>query len=186
MCGGAFSHQFVQRTAIDLQILEIAGSGIGGAAQNHHATIAIPQERLKGVTAHVWIHGDGIGTVTREGFEGILFGRAADVTALGIKNDRHMRCVFADMRNGCQQHVFEAGGSEIGDLRLVGADQIACRVDDGTVEGQHARSVARQVRRESTEIGIQADAHQRVGALPGLFKFFDEGHKAFRCGGAQA
>ena len=114
--------------------MQIAATGVGGTAEQNHATIAIGQERLDRIAAEIGIDRHRVGSVTLEGLDGVALGRAADVAALGIQYHGDAGMPLVNVRDQRFELVFSAAGGEIGDLRLEATDQIGRGVDDGGAE----------------------------------------------------
>ena len=86
---GQLRDDLVQLAPADLQVLQVAGAGIGGAAQDDDAAVLVRQERLQGIAAEVGIHGHGIGAVALEGLDGVALGGVADIAALAVQDHRN-------------------------------------------------------------------------------------------------
>src|SRR4029077_512676 len=68
---GELGHRLVQRAAADVEILQVARPGVGGAAQDDDAAVGVLQERLERIAAEVGIDRDRVGPVALEGLDGV-------------------------------------------------------------------------------------------------------------------
>ena len=107
---------------------------IRGPTKNNHPTVAVFKKRLYGILAQEGVHGYSVSVVTQKSFLGILFRRAANVPAFGIKDDRYGRIIFFYVGNGLFEYVFGGQGREVSDLRFIRTDQIVGGVNDRAVE----------------------------------------------------
>ena len=132
----------VQRTAPDVEVLELAGAGVARAADGEHR--AAGEQRGDRIAAEVRVARGGVGPVAAEQLAGVELGGRADVAALGVEDDRHVRMAVSDVRTHRLERSLRALRREMGDLRLEGADEIGGRVDDGeTARSHRARRRAR-------------------------------------------
>ena len=72
----------------DLEILQIARAGIGGAAEDEDALVLVTQERLERVAPQVRVHGHGVRPVALEGLSSVALGGVADVAPLAVEDHR--------------------------------------------------------------------------------------------------
>ena len=82
------------------------------------------------VCAHEGREGDGVAAVALEGFDGVLFGGAADVATFAVQDDGHMGRGAADVLHQALKLLFGAGGGKVGDLRFVGECQVGSGIND--------------------------------------------------------
>ena len=66
------------------------------------------------------------------------------------------------------------------ELRLVGADEVRGRIDDGLVELKDRRGLRGDAAREALDFRIEPDCGQRVVALPGARELLNESAHATR------
>ena len=86
---GFGQHVFEQRRRA--MKLKVFGAWVGCERQKHRPFVAERCERFHAVSAHVRCHGHGIRTEAGEQRLGVLQGRVANVSALGVGNDQHVR-----------------------------------------------------------------------------------------------
>ena len=169
---GQFSNVFVQqRLAFNrgqTLVLQIVTAGVGGATQQESAFAVVLQIGRHRVPAHEGRQGHGVGAVALKSFFGVLLGRAANVTALGVQNDRHMRGHAANMFHQAFELAFGAVRGKVSDLRLEAADQVGCGVHDGGAKVVDLVGIAFVAVRKFGGFGVQAHAkHGAVLALGG-------------------
>ena len=137
-----------QRPARDREILQIGRPGIAGF-QQHQQPLAAPRprrERLQGVAAEIGAEGDGVGldrTVIVEIGGGVIFGRAANIAAFGVQQDRQI--AGAGVVDNLMQG-FDAGPAEPlehGDLRLDHDHPAGDAVQKSGQKSGHRRGCAR-------------------------------------------
>jgi hypothetical protein len=78
-------------------VLQIVAAGVGGAAQQKCALARVLQIRLHRVKAHERRKRDGVRAVALKRLFGVLLGSGANVAALGVQDDRHVRRVGAQV-----------------------------------------------------------------------------------------
>ena len=171
-------HAQVERLAAGFQELQVRTARVGGAAQHDHAAVRPGEIGFDRVRAHVGADGDGIGAVALEGLGGVLFGRGADVAALGVQHQRDVGVVFLDVPAQRLELVLGAAGGEIGDLGLERARVGRGDVGDGPAEVEDAVGPSAQFSGKAGGIRVQADGQQGVGRGPGLRQFTGERHGA--------
>ncbi len=140
----------------DHQILQVARARVRGPAEHHDAAILAPQEGLERVASEVGIHRDGIGSVALEGLDGVALRGVADVAALGIENDRNAGVGAMNVFDGALELVFRLVRRVVGELRLVGADQVRRGVDDRLVELEDRRGLLGDLPGEALDLRIEA------------------------------
>ena len=99
--------------------------------------------------------------VALEQLTGVELGGRADVAALGVEDDRDVRVVALDVGAHRLQRRFGPLRREVGDLWLVGADEVGRGVDDRAAEPLDRIGCAGQRRRQPGRIGVEPDAQHR-------------------------
>src|SRR5579862_8752582 len=82
--------------------------------------------------------------------------------------------------DGALELVLGLVGGVVRELRLEGAHQVVGRVDDRAVELEDRRGAGGDVRRETLDFRVEADANQRVVSLPRAAQLVDEAAHATR------
>ena len=127
----------VERPAGHDQILELARTLVGGAAEHNDTLVRLLQERFVRLGPEVGMDRHRIRPEEVEGqFDIAMVGRA-DVPALGVENHWHIRRRDMDVRDGAPQsrNALRAILLVERDVRLIGADQVTGRHHDLVVEG---------------------------------------------------
>ena len=166
----------VKGSSVQLKVLKIDRTWIGGTAEDHDAFIRTRQEGRKGVCAHIGIHGHGIRAVTVEGLAGVHFCGRPDIAALGVENHRYARIRVVNVGNGQFKIVFAPGGGVVGDLWFVSTHQICRAVYNGAIKIKKRSVVAAKAIRNLVQVGIEAHAKQRIVFLPEGIQFINESH----------
>ena len=148
----------VQRHAAGIQRLQVGAARVGSATQHDGATLAALQVRQHRIETHVGIDRHGAGVVTLEGFTGVLLGGGADVAALGIEDQRHLRVRRSDVAAQVFELVFGTRCGEVGDLWLEGAGQVGGGVNNVLAKFQNCVWAALQRRWHALHVRVEADA----------------------------
>ena len=157
-------------------VLQIIPARIGGAAEQESTLAVVLQVGRDRVKPHEGRQRDRIGAIALEGFDGVLLGGAADVTALGVQNHRHVGRRRLDVGHQPLELVFGAVGREVRDLGLERHGQIGGGVHDGGAEIEDPAGVAFQRTREARGIGVQAHTQQGTVLRFGALQHVGEGH----------
>jgi hypothetical protein len=159
------------------QVLEIAGAGIRGAAQQYRAAIGARQKRQHRVLAHVGIDRHRIGAVAIERLARIGLGRVADVVALGVEDDERLRVRGRGCSDARGEFGFGADRAVERDLRLVGRRDAAVA---STMRRLNARSGWARPARSAGNLADRDPGRRRPGCCgePGL----DPGVRRSSCG----
>ena len=112
-------------------VLQIVTAGVGGAAQQKSAFAFVLEVRRHRVPAHEGREGDRVGAVALKSFDGVLLGGAADVAALGVQDDGHLRRHAAHVFHQALELAFGAVRGKVGNLRLEGDHQVGRGIHDG-------------------------------------------------------
>jgi len=83
-----------------------------------------------------------------------------------------------DVLDRALELIFRLVSGVVGELRLIGTDQIGGGVDDRAVEVEDRRGLGAHMHREALDLGIEPDAHQRIVLLPGALELLPEGAHA--------
>ena len=120
------------------QVLEVARPRIRGAAEDEDALSSRSRNGSSGVAAEIRVDGDGVEAEVVEEGAGVGFRRVADVAALAVADDGD---VARDGRERFAQDAVALLAQRLieGEVRLVGADEVARRVDDGAIERRRRR-----------------------------------------------
>ena len=173
-------HHDKEFATADVKILQIAGAGIGRAAQDEHAALLVAQEGLEGIAAEIGIDGRGIRAVALENLNGVALGRRTDVAALGIQDHRDAGVGAVDVFDRALELVFGLAGGIVRKLRLVRAHEVGGGVDDGFVELEDRRGARRDMRGQPLDLRIKADAGERVSLPPRRAQLRHEARHATR------
>ena len=161
--------------------LQIVATGIGRATQQKSALAVTLEVRLERIPAHERRKCHCITPVALERLDGVLLGRAADVAALAVKNDRNVRCGTANVLHQPLQLGFGTVGCKVGDLRLVGQRHIGRGIDNGRAKIKDATGIARKGCGQPANIRVQANTQQGLVALFGRAKHVKKSHCAYFC-----
>ncbi|OAV63781.1 hypothetical protein Barb4_04734 [Bacteroidales bacterium Barb4] len=150
-----------------LRKLKILRAFVGSKSQQNHPAVGINKERLHAVFTHIGGDGDGIRLVcTAEESAGVHLRRIADVTALGIGNNKLIGIVFANI---C--HCLLKGKQTLYAQTLVESHVwlesytiIGCCINDSLVESENRVFLVQQVWGYLCDIGVQSYAEE--GTLP--------------------
>ncbi len=139
-----FHHGPVERPAVLLRELERGGGVIGRQSEDDSPFALVFEEGQDAVLAHVGIEGHGIEVHGLEECLCIHLGRAADVAALGVRDDEHLGIFGSDELHGgieCLHAVHSIAFVE-GEIGLVRHAVGSRRLDDHLVEGQYGTGLA--------------------------------------------
>ena len=149
---------------IDIQVLEILRTFVGGQCQEDDPFVLEIEERLDGVLAHVGSHGQGIGLQGVEESLGVVGRGVPDVAALGIRDDEDVRVVVLDVLDGALQTLPAFGAIDLIEscvglvshgVRCGVVDNLLVELKNGVIHGQ-------EFLRNLVDVGIQADAEERL------------------------
>ena len=167
--GHHLGHPLVQGAAAHIELLHLGAAGVARAADREHG--AGGEQRERGVGAEVRVVRHRVGAVAPERLAGVELGGRADVTALGVEDQRHVRVTLADVGAHPFQRPLGALGGEVGDLGFERAHEVGGGVDDGDAEPlDRRRRVDRHQRVERLgqlrRVGVEADAQHRSRRRP--------------------
>jgi hypothetical protein len=174
-------NSLVKPFAADLEKLQITATRVRCPAKDDDALVAVGQVGSHRVVSHVGVDRDRIGLEAFESLDRILFGGAADVAALGIKDHGRSRMLAVDMFNQCFELIFRAARGEIRYLGFEAADEVCRGVDNGCAELENGIRLAFEVAREAVRVGIETNAKQAVALAPSRVQGMDEVHGYSRC-----
>ena len=138
-----------------VQRLEIAGTGIGGAAEDENSFIAVFYKWGDGIESHIRIYSCRIEIKIIEYRSGVSPGGVADISALGIAYDRD---IFRNIIHGFLQSgkTLRAEGFIKGKVRFIGANKVGGSIYNRPVEFENALGIRK-------DIGSgQSDTYQRL------------------------
>ena len=124
----------VQRFAINHLLLQIGAAGVRRAAQQDHALVGVFCERRDRIAAKIRINCYRIGAIAFKRFYCVEVGRAAHIATLGVENHWHLRIAVVDVINGRRELIFSRDGRVMGELWLVGANNVVGRINNRFVE----------------------------------------------------
>ena len=139
--------------ALELLLLDILRSVIGSEAEEEHAFFPAVQERGDGILAHERIDGDRVGTQLIEKHPRVHLGCRADVSDLGVDDNRDVLGGALDRRCQCRPAGFSQGAVE-SEVGLVGAGQVGGCLDEGLVEGENRIELATDGGRKPLRVRI--------------------------------
>ena len=171
----------VEAFALDAQHLQVVAALVGRAAENEGAFVLVGEIGFNRVEAHVGRERHAVGLVALECLACIVFGRRADVAALGVENDGNAGVIRVNVGNHVLEFVFSAAGGKVGNLRLECADGMRRGVDDARAEVVNRARLALDGRRKARRIRVEADAKERIGAFPARTKHLGKGHDVLFC-----
>ena len=157
--------------------LQPAAARVAGAAQQGHAASRVAQERANALLAKIGIDRHRIRVVALENLLGVQLGRGADVAALGVENDRHLRPALLNEGDDAGQLILRPLGGEVGRLGLEGADQIGGGFGDGAAKVTQAGGRFTEGGWQAAANRVQAHANERTAVRPSLVEAVME------CGG---
>jgi len=108
-----------------------------------------------------------------------LFGGGADVATFGIKHDGYVRILRFQIIANRLQLILCRNGSEIRNLRLERAGGRCSGINDRLAKSEDGIALSLQSIRKTLDIGIKADAKQRVISSDGGSKFVSEFHASW-------
>lgn len=166
---------------VDGDVLELARSRVGGLAQEDAAQAAV-QERTVGLLAQVGVEGDGVDAEPLEHGHVALVG-AADVAALGVGDDHHLRKVRLDEAADGVQRLEPLAIERFverqvrlerqGALTTGSQDALAERLD--TLVGKPL-----DVRGDSSQTWVEPHTDE-LGLLPAKLQLLNEPHDELLC-----
>ena len=155
-----FVQQRLSRHRSQALVLQIIAPGVRRTAQQKRALAVVFQIRLHRVKAHEGRERDRVGAIALKGFDGILLGGGANVAALGIQNNRHMRRIAAHVCHELFQLLFSAVRSEVSNLGLERNGQIGCGIDNLRAKIIDLAGIALHACRKFAGFRVKADAQQ--------------------------
>ena len=126
------------------------------------------------VEAHKGRQRNRVRPIALKRFNGILLGRAANVAALGVQNNRHIRRGAAHVRHQALQLVLSAVRGKVGDLRLEGDDQVGHAVNNCGAKIVDFAGVALEFGGKARWLRVQPDAQHGLVFLLGSTQHVDK------------
>ncbi len=112
--------------------------------------------------------------ITLERLDSVALRGVPNIAALRVENHRNARVAAMNVVDRSLELVLGFVGRIVGELRLIGADEIGGGVDDRLVELEYRRGLLGELFGKALYFRIEPDTDQRIVAVPGALELLNK------------
>jgi hypothetical protein len=178
--GRQAGHPFEEALAsIEGEHLKVITPWVAGAAEQEDPLAWILEKWGEAVAAHIGAHGYSVCAIPLEGFLGVIDCGGANVTALGVQDQKVLRMGRLNVPADRLKCRFKSEGRKVRNLWLEGAAMRSRGIHDPDTELLNRLSDfdSFKGKGKSAGLGVKTNTEQALTGLPGTLALLFEGHR---------